>query len=92
MARRSRIQRRTGIAIVLLAGWLCSAAKAQQLTVQDREILTTGTWSAAFPLKLDNDYQMYEYACHEGNTAIRNYIETSRYERRQKQTPSAGLR
>jgi hypothetical protein len=27
---------------------------------------------------------MYEYACHEGNTAIRNYIETSRYERAQK--------
>jgi len=24
---------------------------------------------------------MYEYACHEGNTAIRNYIETSRFER-----------
>jgi hypothetical protein len=23
---------------------------------------------------------MYEYACHEGNTAVRNYVETSRYE------------
>ena len=32
-------------------------------------------------MKLDNDYKMYEYACHEGNTAIRNYIETSRFER-----------
>ena len=40
--------------------------------------------SAAFPLKLDNDYQMFEYACHEGNAAIRNYIETSRYERANK--------
>jgi hypothetical protein len=29
---------------------------------------------------------MFEYACHEGNTAIRNYIETSRYERAQKKT------
>ena len=47
-------------------------------------MLTTGKWSAAFPLKLDNDYKMYEYACHEGNTAIRNYIETSRFERAQK--------
>jgi hypothetical protein len=27
---------------------------------------------------------MYEYACHEGNTAIRNYIETSRFERANK--------
>ena len=51
------------------------------MTVEDPEILTTGKWSAAFPLKLDNDYKMYEYACHEGNTAIRNYIETSRFER-----------
>jgi hypothetical protein len=24
---------------------------------------------------------MYEYACHEGNTAVRFYIETSRFER-----------
>src|SRR5678815_1392928 len=55
-----------------------------QMTVEDPEILTTGKWSAAFPLKLDNDYKMYEYACHEGNTAIRNYIETSRFERTQK--------
>jgi hypothetical protein len=58
-----------------------------QMTVADPEILTTGSWSAAFPLKLDNDYQMYEYACHEGNTAIRNYIETSRFERAKKNTP-----
>jgi hypothetical protein len=55
-----------------------------QMTVENREVLTTGSWSAAFPMKLDNDYLMFEYACHEGNTAIRNYIETSRYERAQK--------
>jgi hypothetical protein len=57
-----------------------------QMTVEDPEVLTTGSWSAAFPLKLDNEYRMFEYACHEGNTAIRNYIETSRYERAQKKT------
>jgi hypothetical protein len=55
-----------------------------QITVEDPVVLTTGSWTAAFPLKLDNDYEMYEYACHEGNTAIRNYIETSRFERTQK--------
>jgi hypothetical protein len=52
-----------------------------QMTVENPEVLTTGAWSAAFPMKLDNDYLMFEFACHEGNTAIRNYIETSRYER-----------
>ena len=55
-----------------------------QMTVENPEVLTTGSWSAAFPMKLDNDYQMFEYACHEGNTAIRGYIETSRYERAHK--------
>ena len=55
-----------------------------QMTVENPEVLTTGSWSAAFPMKLDNDYLMFEYACHEGNTAIRNYIETSRFERANK--------
>jgi hypothetical protein len=55
-----------------------------QMRVENPEVLATGSWSAAYPMKLDNDYQMFEYACHEGNTAIRNYIETSRYERAQK--------
>jgi hypothetical protein len=53
------------------------------MTVEDPEILMTGEWFGAFPIKLDND-KMYEYACHEGNTAIRNSIETSRLERANK--------
>jgi hypothetical protein len=55
-----------------------------QMTVTDPDVLSTGSWSAAFPMKLDNSYDMYEYACHEGNTAIRGYIETSRFERANK--------
>jgi hypothetical protein len=51
-----------------------------EMRVEDPEIVTK-PWAVAFPLKLDNKYEMYEYACHEGNTAIRGYIETSRYER-----------
>ena len=55
-----------------------------QMTVEDPAVLSTGSWSAAYPMKLDNEYKSYEYACHEGNTAVRNYIETSRFERAQK--------
>ena len=51
-----------------------------------RNVLHDGKWSAAFPLKLDNDYKTDQYACHEGNTAIRNYIETSRFERANKKS------
>jgi len=51
-----------------------------KMTVEDPVVLSR-PWSVEFPWKLDPTYGMYEYACHEGNTAIRNYIETSRYER-----------
>jgi hypothetical protein len=54
-----------------------------EMKIEDPEIVTS-PWAVAFPLKLDNKYQMFEYACHEGNTAIRGYIETSRYERAHK--------
>ncbi|MBV8730566.1 MAG: hypothetical protein JO336_12240 [Acidobacteriia bacterium] len=62
-----------------------------EMRVEDPEIVVS-PWTVQFPLKLDNKYQMFEYACHEGNTAIRGYIETSRFERAHpkapKQTPS----
>ncbi len=52
-----------------------------KMTVDDPSVLATGSYTVAYPTFLDNKYEMYEYACHEGNTAVRNYIVTSRYER-----------
>jgi hypothetical protein len=52
-----------------------------KMTVEDPEVLATGSYTVAYPTYLDNKYDMYEYACHEGNTAVRNYIVTSRFER-----------
>jgi hypothetical protein len=52
-----------------------------KMTVEDPSVLSTGSYTVAYPMYLDNKYEMYEYACHEGNTAVRNYIETSRFER-----------
>jgi hypothetical protein len=52
-----------------------------RMTVTDPTVLATGSYTVAYPMYLDNKYQMFEYACHEGNTAVRNYIETSRFER-----------
>jgi hypothetical protein len=52
-----------------------------KMTIEDPEVLATGSFTIAYPMYLDNSYEMFEYACHEGNTAVRNYIETSRYER-----------
>jgi hypothetical protein len=51
-----------------------------EIAVEDPVVLTQ-PWKAAFPLARDADYRFYEYACHEDNSAIRNFIVTSRYER-----------
>jgi hypothetical protein len=51
-----------------------------ELSVEDPVVLTQ-PWKAAFPLELDAKYRFFEYACHEDNSAVRNFIETSRYER-----------
>ncbi len=51
-----------------------------EMRVEDPVVLVH-PFTVAYPMKLDNKYEMYEYACHEGNNAIRGYIETSRFER-----------
>jgi hypothetical protein len=61
------------------------------MTIDDPVVLTR-PWSVEFPWELHPDYGFYEYACHEGNTAVRNYIETSRFERANPIAPAAGGR
>jgi hypothetical protein len=60
-----------------------------KMTVEDPVVLSR-PWSVEFPWQLDPKYDMFEYACHEGNTAVRNYIETSRYERANPPAAGAG--
>jgi hypothetical protein len=51
-----------------------------KMTVEDPDVIVS-PFTVEYPMKLDNKYQMYEYACHEGNEAIRGYITNSRFER-----------
>src|SRR5690606_39964982 len=51
-----------------------------ELTYSDPEIFTT-PWTARTQWTRDEDYVSYEYACHEGNYAIRDYISASRGQR-----------
>jgi hypothetical protein len=51
-----------------------------EITTEDPVVLTR-PFTVRYPLRNDPSYLMPEYACHEGNTIIRNYTETSRYER-----------
>ena len=53
-----------------------------EIAVED-PVMLTQPWKAAFPLERDDEYRFFEYACHEDNSAIRNFIETSRFERAQ---------
>jgi hypothetical protein len=36
------------------------------------------SWKVAYSLKLDPDYQLFEYACHEGNYGLQNILAGAR--------------
>jgi hypothetical protein len=59
------------------------------ITVDDPVVLTH-SWTARFPLKLDNGFQILEYACTEDNNMIPHWISTSRAERAQEAAKAAG--
>ncbi len=50
------------------------------ITVDDPVVLTH-SWTARFPLKLDNSFQILEYACTEDNNMIPHWISVSESER-----------
>jgi len=44
-------------------------------------VVFTAPWSARLDWVRDDDFGIYEYACHEGNVQIRNFVTASRAER-----------
>ena len=50
------------------------------LHVDDPETYTA-SWTAAFPLRRDNTYNIYEYACHEGNYSVPNALNGARFKK-----------
>jgi hypothetical protein len=47
-----------------------------EATIDDPTVLTA-PFKMAFPWTRKDDYQLFEYACHEGNTVVRNYIQAT---------------
>ena len=47
----------------------------------DDPVVLTHSWTARFPLKLDNGFQILEYACTEDNNMIPHWISVSKAER-----------
>lgn len=48
-----------------------------ELTYEDPEVFTA-PWTARLDWTRNSEYKFFEYACHEGNVQIRNYITASR--------------
>jgi hypothetical protein len=50
-----------------------------EVTVNDPKTFTA-PWTAAFPITHEDGYQIFEYACHEGNYAMSNSLSAARAE------------
>jgi hypothetical protein len=50
-----------------------------EMTVDDPKTYTA-SWKVAFPITHEPGYQLFEYACHEGNMAMHNMLSTARME------------
>ncbi|MBI3490867.1 MAG: hypothetical protein HY047_03615 [Acidobacteria bacterium] len=48
-----------------------------EITIEDPNVYTR-PWTVSIPLIRDESYQMFEYACHEGNRAIENVLSAAR--------------
>jgi hypothetical protein len=60
-----------------------------EMTVEDPVVLTR-PWTMRVPLKEEPTYEWWEYACHEGNSVIPNYVHASRAEREAARTGGGG--
>jgi|TARA_B100000953_G_C17727601_1_gene327731 hypothetical protein len=50
-----------------------------EVTIEDPKPFTA-PWTVAMPLNRDTTYQIYEYACHEGNYGLENSLRAGRAE------------
>jgi len=51
------------------------------VTVNDPNVYTA-PWTVSMPLVRDDDYRIYEYACHEANYGVANILRGARLEER----------
>jgi len=59
-----------------------------EIKTEDPVILTR-PFTVRYPMRHDPKYEWWEYACHEGNTIVPNYVTTSRFERAHPQPETA---
>jgi len=59
-----------------------------RMTVKDPKVYAAA-WTVRIPIPREDTYGFYEYACHEGNYAMRNLLSGSRAEDRRRATSAA---
>jgi hypothetical protein len=57
-----------------------------EMTVTDPKTYTA-PWTVAFPITHEDGYQIFEYACHEGNYAMHNLLSAARAEELAEESP-----
>jgi hypothetical protein len=50
----------------------------------------TAPWTVSFPITHEDGYQIFEYACHEGNYAMHNLLSAARAEERAEEATAGG--
>ena len=55
-----------------------------EITIDD-PVNYTAPWKVAYPLARDDQYQVFEYACHEGNHAVESILRGARVQEGAKQ-------
>jgi hypothetical protein len=54
-----------------------------EVTIEDPNVYSR-PWKVAMPFERDNNYQIFEYACHEGNHAVENILRGARLAEKEK--------
>ena len=60
-----------------------------EATINDPKTFST-PWKVSFPITREPGYQIFEYACHEGNYSMRNRLSAARAEEAREAKPAAG--
>jgi hypothetical protein len=60
-----------------------------EVTITDPKTYTA-PWTVSFPITHEDGYQIFEYACHEGNYAMHNLLSAARAEDRAEQDKATG--
>ena len=69
------------IATASTSGRMRGVPQSEALHVDDPDVYTA-PWTVSMPLVRDDDYRIYEYACHEANYGVANILRSARLEER----------